>query len=199
MTATQRRWRDSGTCDTTFTVWLEPIGKGAARFASHGGKPRSRKDKVTEWWMATFRARAELHRPDELLDRPVRIDVLAVFPRLQEHDHSSWPNGLIWKDTKPDDDNVAKAVKDAFSEKIPPHTRWWVDDSRVCLGIYDTCYAERDGDPRVVVRLRTSLPPADVVAQTLGLKGPTLPIRAPAGRLLTRRHFPKRKRRQKHK
>lgn len=85
-------------------------------------------------------------------DVPVEIDVAAVFARpksLQAKRHPSW---LIPHAARPDVDNLAKAVMDALNGVA------YVDDGQVCSLRASKWYAERDGQPRVMVTLRFPVP-----------------------------------------
>ena len=98
------------------------------------------------------------HRPDAIIETPCRVDVLAVKRRPQSKLRQKDPDGLMWAPTKPDGDNIRKAVIDALKS-------WWRDDALVCVGQTVTVYAERTGLPRVVVRVRTlnNVNPDDIV------------------------------------
>lgn len=85
------------------------------------------------------------------LEGPLRVDIVAVFPR---------PSRMVWKRkpmprdyhvAKPDRDNIDKAVMDALTGKL------WVDDCQVCDGRIQKFYAAGNEEPHVVITLRRVL------------------------------------------
>lgn len=134
--------------DILFEAPVVPHGKGRPRLAVIGGHARAYTPKDTERWEAAFAAIAAEHAPRVALDEPVRVDVLAVMPRPKRLQRRADPDGLVWCESKPDADNVRKAVLDAMKA-------WWRDDALVAAGQTVKAFAEKTGAPRVVVRVRT--------------------------------------------
>ena len=96
---------------------------------------------------AAVKAAAAEYR-GEPLEGPLRLDVVAVFPR---------PSRLVWKRkpmprephiVKPDRDNIDKAVMDALTGKL------WVDDCQVCAGGIEKWIAAGNEEPHVKLILR---------------------------------------------
>ena len=179
--------------DIRFTVPIEPKGKGrprasaftvenCERCAARGKKRCMGHAKVytpqdTADWEHDFASVAALHRPDAIIETPCRVDVLAVKRRPQSKLRQKDPDGLMWAPTKPDGDNIRKAVIDALKS-------WWRDDALVCVGQTVTVYAERTGLPRVVVRVRTlnNVNPDDIVIPVFtrdAMGGSTAPRQMP--------------------
>jgi len=85
--------------------------------------------------------------------RPIEIDVVMFFEVPK-----SWPkwkqeaalNGLIAHTTKPDADNVLKALKDALNDIA------WQDDAYVCIGHFAKFYADKPGVQMEVNELNLS-------------------------------------------
>lgn len=78
------------------------------------------------------KAEVSLHGP---ISGPIRVDIVAVFPRQ---------SAKVWKTrrmpryrhvTKPDRDNVEKAIYDALTGLV------WRDDSQVCAGSVEKWHA----------------------------------------------------------
>jgi len=136
----------------SFTIEIEPIGKGRPRL----GRGGARTPEKTRVWCAAFAMMARQYRPAEVLRGPLRVDIDAVFTRPSRLHRKADPDGLIWKDTRPDKDNVEKAVLDALSE-------FWVDDAQAVCGETRKFYAERDGVPRVSVRITCAGAPVGLV------------------------------------
>lgn len=84
--------------------------------------------------------------PTTPLQGPVGVDILAVLPRPRRLCRRKDPDGLIWAPRRPDSDNIRKAVLDALK-------RHWADDGQVVDGATRKVYAERDGLPRLEVRV----------------------------------------------
>lgn len=58
------------------------------------------------------------------------------------------PAGFVWAPTRPDADNIRKAVLDGMAA-------FWRDDGQVVCGDTLKVYAEKDGRPRLLVAVRT--------------------------------------------
>lgn len=72
-------------------------------------------------WFRIVRWEGAKVAPKKPLDGPLELEVTFIFPRLKK-----MPKGQVLKWTKPDADNLVKAVKDALTQ-----AKWWVDDGRV--------------------------------------------------------------------
>lgn len=132
-----------------FTVPGEPVAKGRAKFARRGNFVTTYTPEKTARYenlvkLAAEAAMAEHHLT--LLEGPVELRVFAVrsIP-------ASWSAkkrlaaaaGELRPITKPDLDNIVKAIKDGCNKVV------WLDDSQVC----DIQSKKRYGDPRVEVEI----------------------------------------------
>lgn len=97
---------------------------------------------------ATIRMAAQQAYQGPPLTGPIQLDWCAVFPR---------PGRLVWKTramprerhiTKPDRDNVEKAIMDALKGLV------WVDDCQVCDGTPQKWIAAGDEQPHVSITVR---------------------------------------------
>lgn len=90
---------------------------------------------------------------------PLGVDYLFVRERPKRRPpripREAWGPGLVWCDAKPDWDNMVKSAQDALFKAIG---RTFGDDARVVLGRGAKAYAELGGHPRLVIRLRDTLP-----------------------------------------
>ena len=133
---------------------LPPKGKGQPRAAVIGGHARIYTPAETRKWEAMLAAMAQSHLPAQVIEGPIRVDIVAYMPRTKalcfryKDGTAKHPEGLIWHTSKPDGDNIRKAVLDALKA-------FWRDDSQVCDGRTIKVYTEIDGRPRVVVRIRS--------------------------------------------
>ena len=132
--------------DILFEVPLPPRGKDRPRVTRTG---HAYTPAATRKWEATLGMMAQEQMPKEVLDQPLRVDVLAVLPRPKRLLRKSDPDGLIWAPTKPDMDNIIKATLDALKA-------FWRDDAVVVDVSGVKVYAERAGRPRMVVRIRSA-------------------------------------------
>lgn len=153
--------------DIVFAAPIVPRGQPAPRamaFLGANGKPTARtfQPKDAAQWKSDLRTYAQDHQPGTPIDEPVRLDILAVLPRPQNRFRKKDPSGLIPCTSKPDADNIRKAVQDALNKV------WWRDDALIVCGQTLKVYAEKDGHPRLVLRVRT-LPNVHDIATQLGL------------------------------
>lgn len=72
--------------------------------------------------------------PAEPLDGPIRLVCEWRFPRGKSH----WEDE--WKITRPDTDNLQKALKDVMTR-----LGYWVDDSRVCAELVTKRWSDHPG------------------------------------------------------
>lgn len=126
-----------------FTVYGQPVAKARARtFATAAGKVGSYTPRATREWERWIREEAGKHRPPQLLDGPLVLE--ATFYVLKP---KSSPRRRQYPDTKPDVENLGKAVCDALQGLI------YVDDSR----IVEEILRKRFGDPpRVEIAIRAA-------------------------------------------
>ncbi len=136
-----------------FIVPGEPKGRtnpAAFGFIDPTGKARARQvqTKTTKSFEALVAAFAlEALRDVPRLDQPLVLDILAVFPRPGYLDEPWESDGLIIQASKPDRDNIEKALQDGMKAE-------WRDDCRVSLGSTLKAFAERGGKPRTEVWVR---------------------------------------------
>jgi len=144
------------TSSYTFTVPVVPRGKGVVRHDPRRAGFFTFKDKDTENYMAAIATCAAPVLGGVLLDGPLRIDVVAVFPRTKEllRLHGRGPNkGLhvhgvrrSWAPRKPDKDNIEKALYDALKPWLP-------DDCKVVCGDTLKVYCAIGEAPHLEVRI----------------------------------------------
>lgn len=72
--------------------------------------------------------------PDVPIDGPVGLLVKWCFPACENHLHGEW------KTSKPDTDNLEKALKDCMTK-----LRFWYDDAQVCREITEKFYNDIPG------------------------------------------------------
>ena len=119
----------------------------------------------TREWREKILATARRHPdfPREPWDGPIRVSIEAFFPRPKALNTRKHPRGEIRKNTKPDADNLVKAILDALT---PPRAKrvtseaernvlrkgyLWIDDGQVHLGPVDRWYHAIDAGPGVII------------------------------------------------
>lgn len=127
-----------------FVVYGLPIGKARPKFARlPNGSVRTYTPKKTGSWEDNIRLQALEHRPAQLLDGPLAARITFYLPRPK-----SAPRRVTMPATKPDLDNLAKAVFDALEGII------YINDSRFVR----KDLAKKFGDPpRVEVEIREAV------------------------------------------
>lgn len=127
----------------------DPIGKGRPRGTSAGGHVRLYTPKKTaDWERSAAMVMTSVWRRAPM-DEAVEIEIAAFSHRPKRLLRKRDPDGLIWKGSKPDADNICKCALDALV--MAGVLR---DDSlAVSVKIMDF-YAERDRGPRLCLRMR---------------------------------------------
>jgi len=131
-----------------FTVYGEPVAQGRPRFSSHGGITKVYDPAKSRDFKKYVRLVASQHRPEKLLEGPLKLFVQIYRPTLKSFSKkklAAAEQGDIRPITKPDVDNYVKAVKDACNQVI------WKDDSQVVDLHVSKYYSEK---PRVFIKVQ---------------------------------------------
>lgn len=149
------------------TVPIEPVPKGRPRAFRMGNHVRMHTPKRTRDYEKKIAYLASQELPEKIFEGPLRLDVIAIIRRPKRLMRKKDPDGLIVHTQRPDVDNLRKAVMDGLK-------RHWRDDSQICQGQTWKFFAERDGLPRLIVRLTTEVdqeaPGWSDVSNALGLR-----------------------------
>ena len=137
-----------------FTVYLPPKGAARCRASAVTGAVHMYPDQPTEDWKTTVGYYAVKVLPKEVLEGPVKLDVVALIARPQRLLKRSKRTGellgaiegLMWCETKPDEDNIKKGAYDGLKSV-------WRDDAQICYSTFAKCYVEARGRPRIVIRI----------------------------------------------
>ena len=84
-----------------------------------------------ESWKQAVRQQATANAPESLVAQSIRVELDFFLPRPKAHykrDGSLKADRAIWHTSKPDLDNLIKAVTDAITDT----QRVWLDDSQIC-------------------------------------------------------------------
>jgi len=130
----------------------EPIGKGRPRVVrTRSGNVRGvTPQKTRDWERYAVRVLVWWWRGRPPLVGPVKVSVKAIKTRPQRLRRRTDPQGLTWRTTKPDADNVLKIVLDSLET-----AGIVTGDQQVALVECRSLYAEKDGHPRVEVTIET--------------------------------------------
>jgi len=142
------------------TIPGAPIGKGRPRATMAGGHARMYTPaKTRRWEMGAAAFMAERY-DGAVMDGPLSLEVWALFPRPKRLDCAhkrqpcSCPCGWAGRQphtSKPDADNVAKAVCDALEA-----AGIVANDATICTLTVMKLYTEHDKPPRLRLLLRTA-------------------------------------------
>ena len=131
-----------------FTIYGKPQQKRRHRTAVRGKYAVQYNPEENVEAEATIQAVAMQHRPEQLLDGPLIVEIIAYFPipkSTSKQKRKDMLAGRIRPTVKPDWDNIGKIYSDALNNIIYP------DDKQIVTGITHKLYSET---PRVVIDIR---------------------------------------------
>ena len=126
-----------------------PIGKGRARGTAVGGYVRMYTPKKTADWESGAAMVLGAYWRRAPLEGCLEVEIMAMSARPKRLLRRKDPDGLMWKPSKPDSDNIEKSTWDALVKAGVIR-----DDCMVVLNRTWCCYAPRDRGPSVCVRVR---------------------------------------------
>lgn len=98
---------------------------------------------TADGWKLTVAAAARVAWDRQKFAGPLHLVLLFVLPRPKAHYRTNGelkPHAPFWHESKPDSDNLAKAVMDAVTQ-----LGIWIDDSQVVRLEVQKSYGERPG------------------------------------------------------
>ena len=126
------------------TVYTAPVAKGRPRARRVGNFIRMYTPQKTITFERAVQSAALNALDVQVIDFPVRVDILAVFKRPKTLSRKKDPQGMLWKPTRPDSDNVRKAVLDGLACVL-------TDDALVVDGRTCKVYGAKDQEPLVKI------------------------------------------------
>lgn len=121
----------------SFTVPGVPVGKGRPRFVKATGRAYT-PEKTASYESLIAYAASQAMRGADPISTPVGVKVQAVFPIP-----ASWSQkrkaDAHWHTSKPDGDNILKAVGDALNGIV------WADDKQIARTSIAKVYGETPG------------------------------------------------------
>lgn len=144
--------------DLTFILDAEPLGKGRPRVSCRNGRPSVYTPAKTRFHEQRIHRAAQRAGVPQI-PGPVRVDIAAISKRPKRLKRKKDKSSLLFRTTKPDADNVRKAVLDGLSK--------FFDDKQVVSGDTLSLYAEKDSERgRIIVRISTDVgDPAQLLSQ----------------------------------
>lgn len=109
-----------------FTAKGTPKGQPRARAFAFNGKARMYDPGTAEGWKQVVAVAGDKVKPKKPITAAVILNLTFYFPRPQRLLKKSSPEGSVPFVSKPDSDNLAKAVMDAMTA-----VGWWADDALV--------------------------------------------------------------------
>ena len=128
------------------TIPGQPCAKGRPRVVMIKGQARAYTPAKTARWESNAACLMRNNYGQAPINHPVEVVVRSIYKRPKRLHRRKDPAGLMWKPTKPDCDNELKATLDALvlAGVI-------TDDNLVVRATVESCFAEKDGGPRVTV------------------------------------------------
>lgn len=123
-----------------------PVAQPRQRYTRAGINYTPAHHPVQQWKASVVFAWHDLGQ--EPLSGPVRLEVYFQMPRPKRLLTKKWLGQLLWHTTKPDADNLAKAIKDSLNGLA------WRDDSQVCQLYVEKSYAAGNAEPMATIVIR---------------------------------------------
>jgi Holliday junction resolvase RusA-like endonuclease len=144
------------------TVYTAPVAKGRPRARRMGNFVRMYTPQKTVTFERAVESAALSALDIRVIDFPVRVDILAVFSRPKRLTRKKDPQGLLWKPTRPDSDNLRKAVLDGLACVL-------TDDALVVDGRTCKVYGAKGQEPMVKINIRRAPDLPEGVTADFGL------------------------------
>jgi Holliday junction resolvase RusA-like endonuclease len=103
---------------------------------------------TAEEWKSLVATAAKSETPPQPLEGPVSVQIDFYMPRPKSLYRKSDPESIVWCGSKPDADNLAKAVIDAMTQ-----LGWWRDDAAIARLLVTKSYTAKHGTPGARVKV----------------------------------------------
>ena len=134
---------------STFEIPIVPKPKGRPRMRVVGTYAQAYTPKETRQFEDTAAELIAKYSPPTLLVGPVSLFVVFVLPRPKRLYRKKDIEGLVHCFKKPDTTNLLKSIEDAIQKS----GQVWSDDSQVQSITAEKFYAEKNGKPRIILRI----------------------------------------------
>ena len=135
----------------TFFAIGTPVGQPRPRACIRGKHAGMYDPGTADAWKAAVARAAKEASDGHVFTGPVHLNLWVYMPRPKSHFRASGaikPSAPSWHTSKPDLDNIEKAIKDAITD-----AGIWADDSLVCL-VYKSKFYSVDGRPGARIEIR---------------------------------------------
>lgn len=132
----------------TLSVCPQAIQTGNRIGFGKNGKMRIFSSKQKKDYQFLIKAESFRYRPNRPITGPIKLDLIFILPRPKYLLRKSDPDGWIPHTKRPDRDNLVKGTQDGLTA-----SGFWLDDSQIFDGRTVKYYAERGGDPRIIVSI----------------------------------------------
>ena len=132
----------------TFDVHGEPKAQPRSRACRRGTHAGVYDPGTADGWKSQIAIAARPFVPASPIDSPVRLDIVFLFPRPGRLMRAKDPEGQIMHTSKPDRDNLDKAVMDSLTA-----IGMWRDDCLVCAGSVEKFYVRKGGTPGALIQI----------------------------------------------
>lgn len=132
----------------TIPIAAMPVQTGGKRLVIVGGKPRFFKSKKVSKYEDALMFLADRFRPTSPAEGPVEIAIMFAMPRPKRLMRKNDPEGLVQAITRPDWDNLPKAVMDVLTR-----LGFWRDDAQITDVTVKKRFAEKNGAPRIEISI----------------------------------------------
>ena len=137
-----------------FEIPIAPKPKGRPRMRVVNGHAQAYTPKNTRVFEKTASEIIAKHSPPELLVGPVSLGVIFVLPRPKRLYRKKDSTYTVKCAKRPDLDNLTKSLLDSIQNS----GQMWSDDSQVQHLVVEKVYHEKNGKPRIEVRIEGDLP-----------------------------------------
>lgn len=144
------------------TVYTAPVAKGRPRARRMGNFVRMYTPQKTVTFEKAVESAALQALDVPVIDFAVRVDILAVWKRPKSLTRKKDPQGMLWKPTRPDSDNVRKAVLDGLACVLK-------DDALVVDGRTCKVYGAKGQEPLVKIFITKAPPLPDDAAASFSV------------------------------
>jgi len=117
-----------------------PVGQPRSRACIRGRHAGMYDPGTADAWKAAVASAAKATSDGHVFDGPIRLSLTIYMPRPKNHfkaNGSLKPSTQRWHTSKPDRDNIEKAILDAITK-----AGIWADDSLVCDGRTEKVYSD---------------------------------------------------------
>lgn len=112
---------------------------------------------TADGWKHAVALGALPYRPNSPIEGPISVSIEFIMPRPKSKMRKKDPDGKVWCASKPDVDNLEKAVLDALT-----NAGWWHDDAQVVRLDSVKVYHSKAGRPGAAIYVEWNL--AEVAA-----------------------------------